>query len=408
MAQDEGMYATSRPLRRAVDVVYPAAGRALTIRSDVDWERDIAPAAVSDDGTRFTFHVEATRPFVYLKICLHDPAGVQWSQGANVLVLLTTEAPREVHPYFDAAPQSTFTPVWEIPAPSLGRPLQARAYLPAGYGENPLRRYPVLYMQDGSNLFFPEEAFMNREWQVDESLHLLDEMNAADKCVVVGVHAHDRMAEYTRPGYEAYARAVVDDLRPHVNRELLTLAAPAETGVMGSSLGGVVSFYMAWQHPDVFGFAGCLSSTFSHADDLIERVLTEPFRDLRVYLDSGWPGDNYEVTLAMAMALVARGAVYGKDVLHLSYPLAGHDEEASGEPPARAGAVLHRKAEHGGARTVRVGLAPGRFGRLVDEVGRAPDRPLRPAPLTCSAARRPAATGRRLPRRRPPQSAGAP
>jgi enterochelin esterase-like enzyme len=183
-------------------------------------------------------------------------------------------------------------------------------------------------MQDGSNLFFPEEAFMNREWQVDESLQLLDEMNAADKCVVVGVHADDRMAEYTKPGYEAYARAVVDDLRPHVNRELLTLAAPGETGVMGSSLGGVVSFYMAWQHPDVFGFAGCLSSTFSHADDLIERVLTEPRRDLRVYLDSGWPGDNYEVTLAMAMALVARGAVYGKDVLHLSYPLAGHDEEA--------------------------------------------------------------------------------
>jgi predicted alpha/beta superfamily hydrolase len=142
------------------------------------------------------------------------------------------------------------------------------------------------------------------------------------------VPAHDRMVEYTQPGYEAYARAVVDELKPRVDRELLTLTAADETGVMGSSLGGVAAFYMAWQYPHVFGFAGCLSSTFAHADDLIERVLTEERRDVRFYLDSGWPGDNYEVTLAVAMALVARGAVLGKDVVHLSYPLAGHDEAA--------------------------------------------------------------------------------
>jgi hypothetical protein len=189
------VYSTRQSLTRPVDVVYPADGRTMTLRTDIDWEADLAPVAVSDDGTRFTFHLEASRPFVYVKICLHDPAGVQWSQGPNLLVLLTTTRLREIHPYFSAAPESTFTPLWEVPSTILGRPVQARAYLPAGYGENPLRRYPVLYMQDGSNLFFPEEAFMSREWQVDESLHLLDEMNAADKCVVVGVHAPDRRVE---------------------------------------------------------------------------------------------------------------------------------------------------------------------------------------------------------------------
>ena len=52
--------------------------------------------------------------------------------------------------------------------------------------------------------------------------------------------------------------------------------SPRETGVIGSSLGGVVSFYMAWEYPQVFGFAACMSSTFSYKDDLIDRVLTEP------------------------------------------------------------------------------------------------------------------------------------
>src|SRR5262249_45032979 len=100
--------------------------------------------------------------------------------------------------------------------------------------------------------------------------------------------------------------------------------------IWGSSLGGVVSFYTAWQYPDVFGSAVCMSSTFSHKDNLIERVLTEPPRDIGVYLDSGWPGDNYEVTMAMATALVARGWRYGQNLMHLCFPNAAHNENAWG------------------------------------------------------------------------------
>ena len=100
--------------------------------------------------------------------------------------------------------------------------------------------------------------------------------------------------------------------------------------VWGSSLGGVVSFYTAWQHPDVFGSAVCMSSTFSHKDNLIERVLTEPKRNVGFYLDSGWPGDNYEVTMAMATALISRGWRYGHDLLHFCFPHAAHNENAWG------------------------------------------------------------------------------
>ena len=99
---------------------------------------------------------------------------------------------------------------------------------------------------------------------------------------------------------------------------------------MGSSLGGVVSFYMAWQFPQVFAAAACLSSTFSHKDDLVERVLTEPKSASKFYLDSGWPGDNFETTLAMAIALQSRGYVYGQDFLHFAFPLQAHEEAAWG------------------------------------------------------------------------------
>ena len=73
-----------------------------------------------------------------------------------------------------------------------------------------------------------------------------------------------------------------------------------------------------------------MSSTFSHKDNLIDRVLTEPPRDIGFYLDSGWPGDNYEVTVGMAMALVSRGWRYGHNLFHLAFPLAEHNEKAWG------------------------------------------------------------------------------
>lgn len=73
-----------------------------------------------------------------------------------------------------------------------------------------------------------------------------------------------------------------------------------------------------------------MSSAFSYKDDLIERVLSEPKRDVGFYLDSGWPNDNYEVTVEMALALVSRGWRYGHDLIHLCFPNAAHDKKAWG------------------------------------------------------------------------------
>lgn len=110
--------------------------------------------------------------------------------------------------------------------------------------------------------------------------------------------SNNRPDQYTRPGYEIYARSF--------------------------------RFIRSGNIPEVFGAAVCMSSTFSYKDDLIERVLSEPRRKIGFYLDSGWPGDNYEVTMAMALALVSRGWRYGRDLIQLAFPQLSHDEKSWG------------------------------------------------------------------------------
>ena len=287
-------------------------------------------AAVSADGTTFEFDLEAKKPFLYFKPCWKVGDETRWAVGPNGLVLMTAQGVRDVYPHFSTPEQGSFSPVMELDSAILGRTHLLRAYLPAGYHENTLQKYPVLFMQDGKNLFFPEEAFCGSDWNVGGALDLLDGMNAVDKVIVVGIFSGDRMAESTKPGYERYGRSVVEEILPEATRRLRLIGGPRETGVMGSSLGGVVSFYMAWQWPGTFGAAACLSSTFSHKDDLIERVLTEPKSPARFYIDSGWPGDNYEVTLAMGLALQSRGYVPRLDFLQLTFPFDAHDESAWG------------------------------------------------------------------------------
>src|SRR5262249_16723464 len=156
-----------------------------------------------------------------------------------------------------------------------------------------------------------EEAFLGHDWGVDDTSQTLRAMSAVEDFVIIGVYSEDRMHDYTEPGYEAYARSLAEEVVPEAERLLRIGKHRRNRIVWGSSLGGVVSFYCVWQHPQVFGTAVCMSSTFSHKDNLIERVLSEPQRDVGFYLDSGWPGDNYEVTVGMAMALISRGWRYG-------------------------------------------------------------------------------------------------
>ena len=326
----ERLYKTRKTLERTLRVSYPAGKGRLVLRTEQDWDTDVEPVAVSDDGSTSTFRLQADQPFLYFKTCLVQDREYHWSVGANNLLLMGEEDRRISYPFFLSSDRGRFSRLIEFPSSILGRVHRLRVYLPPGYDENTLATYPVAFMQDGQNLFFPDEAFAGRDWEVDKTSETLRAMSAVEDIVIVGIYSDDRMRDYTEPGYEAYARSLAEEIVPEAQRLLRIGNHRRYRTVWGSSLGGVVSFYTVWQHPQVFGTGVCMSSTFSHKDNLIERVLSEPVRDVAYYLDSGWPGDNYEVTMAMATALVSRGWRYGLNLMHLCFPRAEHNEMAWG------------------------------------------------------------------------------
>lgn len=320
-----------------VTVTYPVSSLArpaarLVLRTDLDWDKDVLPVSVLDPGPpgapgdRVAFEIPFHAPFHAVKPCIRDGDSLHWSKGSDY-VLSANEVDPDIWPYFFAEERGRVSDVLRVPCEEgSDRSHAVRVYFPPGYDENTLGRFPVVYMNDGQNLFLPEEAFAGQEWQVDETMDRLDRMNAIRKALVVGVAPSDRERQYTLPGYRDYGRFMVERLKPLVDAKLRTRPGPHDTVVMGSSLGGVASLHLAWAHPGVFGRAACLSSTFGYNDDLFQRIATEPKRDILVYLDSGWPRDNFDATNAMRDLLVSRGYALGRDLLQFSFPDGTHDE----------------------------------------------------------------------------------
>jgi Putative esterase len=262
-----------RNFKQKLRVCYPPGTGTLVIRTELNWERDIHPSALSSDGSTAIFEVEAQQPFVYFKPCLIKNGTLRWAVGTNNLLIMTGDDVRTVYPYFFSDPRGRFSPLVEIESAILNRRHRLRVYLPPGYEENTLARYPFAYMQDGQNLFFPHEAFQHKDWGVKETSQILRAMQAIEDFMIVGVYSDERREEeYTRPGYEAYARSIVKELVPAEQLFLRTTSNRLDRTMWGSSLGGVVSFYTVWQYPDVFGSAACMSSTFSYKDDLLDRA----------------------------------------------------------------------------------------------------------------------------------------
>jgi predicted alpha/beta superfamily hydrolase len=308
----------------ALRVHFPLTSGRLVVRAEPDWTTDIAPAAITGNGSTHEFQLPADRPFRYFKPVLID-GEERWAVGANKLWVAHRGAAIDVYPHFREDQHCSECELLQLSDESRRRH-QFRVFYPPGYHENSLRRYPVLYMQDGQNLFFQDEAFGKQHWRIAETLTQLDAMNAIEQVIVVGIYPNAREIDYTQPGYESYGRFITERLKPYIDAHYRTLPDANHTAVMGSSLGGVVSLYLAWQFPRVFGAAACLSSTFGWRDDLAQRIAREERPDIRVYLDSGWPNDNYEATRHMRSLLASRGFLEGENLHYFSFPEATHNE----------------------------------------------------------------------------------
>lgn len=226
--------------------------------------------------------------------------------------------------------------VEQIASPQLGNSRSLRIYLPPGYDAQPQQRYPVLYMHDGQNLFDARTAAYGAAWEIGATMDRLIANRTIAPAIVVGIdNTGDRMAEYTPccdPQYgggklDAYMAFIVDTVKPWADTHLRTLPDREHTAIMGSSLGGIASVYIAQRRPDVFSRAAGVSSSFWwNRGEFIAKV---PARQpVKFYLDAGTDHDGIEHTLQMRDAMLARGYRLNEDLVFYSADAAIHNERS--------------------------------------------------------------------------------
>jgi predicted alpha/beta superfamily hydrolase len=236
----------------------------------------------------------------------------------------------------------------------LSTPRDLVVYLPPGYDSGAFR-CPVLYLQDGQNLFDPHTAFGGQDWRVDVTADDLILRGAIEPLIVVGIYNTGvrRISEYTptkdarrRKGGkgERYAKMMAQELKPFIDREYRTRRSAAYCGVGGSSLGGLVSLETGLRYPRVFGRLAILSpSVWWDNRSILEMVRAYQFEARpRIWLDSGTDeGDAPHQTLAelglLCDALTEKGWREGVDLRCSVATGAGHNEHAWA---ARFGDVL--------------------------------------------------------------------
>jgi predicted alpha/beta superfamily hydrolase len=239
-------------------------------------------------------------------------------------------------------------------------------WLPPGVGEDPEIRYPVLYMHDGQNLFFPEESFIGVDWGIDPALRSLIERGEIYPPIVVGIwNTANRLGEYmpeqalpkqadrknmeeqilsTHPGTQyqlagdGYLKFIVEELKPWIDSRYPTLPGQPHTSLIGSSMGGLISLYALCRYPEVFYGAGCLSTAWHIGSSSLlpyfENILPDPDTH-RIYMDMGGkefsdPGQDHRLQeMQSIFDQFARRAGYQENhnLLSLFFPNHQHSEQ---------------------------------------------------------------------------------
>lgn len=235
----------------------------------------------------------------------------------------------------------------------LGNAREVVVCLPPGYDEAPERRYPVLYLQDGQNLFDPATSYVpGKPWRLGEAAEERIAGRTVEPLVLVGVFntGAARVDEYTptrsersQAGGKAdlYGRFLVEELKPHIDARLRTRPGRETTGLAGSSLGGLLTLHLGLRYPDVFSRLGVMSPSVWWDREVILRTVRALERkpSLRIWLDIGTAEGDRTVAGArkLRQALVEKGWRPGGDLHYLEAEGAAHDEAAWG---ARAGDML--------------------------------------------------------------------
>jgi predicted alpha/beta superfamily hydrolase len=209
-------------------------------------------------------------------------------------------------------------------------------WLPPDYDKNRAERYPVIYAHDGQNLFDPSTSSFGVDWQLDETADSLIRADKIKRVIIVGIYCtEDRSADYSygQKG-EAYMNFIVNKLKPFIDSTYRTLPDRNNTITWGSSMGGLISLMLVWQHSDVFSKAACFSPAFK-IDELdytgYLKSYKGPKKDIKLYIDDG--GIDLEERLLPGIKetlklLDSMGYKEGKDITFFEDKKAEHNEAA--------------------------------------------------------------------------------
>lgn len=277
----------------------------------LSWERTLAaqPDARLPGRYAVSLRIDPTpgQPLAYkFKIERRgEPAG-GWEEGPNRAVVLkpgTVSVAREFGSPPELLPLQRTGRIDRIaPLPSaLVSPREVQVWLPPGYDAHPEQRYPVLYLQDGQNVF--DAAGSGSEWQVDETAQRLVLAGEVAPLIVVAVSSGPtRITDYTPVpgdmpearavggGAPAYGRYLTQELKPLIDARYRTQPGRESTAVGGSSLGGLVSMWLLLEHGDTFGAGLVVSpSVWWAGQDIVQQVRARaPGRPApRIWLDVG-------------------------------------------------------------------------------------------------------------------------
>lgn len=230
----------------------------------------------------------------------------------------------------------------------LGNQRDLWVYVPPDYDQHPDQRYPVLYMHDGNNLFDAHTAFGGVEWGMDETAERLIRSGELPPLLIVGVaNTPDRINEYTwvpgtvdgRPAGgkgPLYARFLIEEVKPFIDRSYRTLPDRDHTGVMGSSLGGLISLYLARYDGEVFGKVGAMSPSVWWDDREVLKDAVGIRHDFKLWLDVGTqeegPGPESDQDLQdvrdLGQTLLIQGFDIPQSMAYMEDPGAPHNETA--------------------------------------------------------------------------------
>jgi predicted alpha/beta superfamily hydrolase len=236
-------------------------------------------------------------------------------------------------------------------------PRNVDVWLPPGYEREPKKRYPVLYMHDGQNLFDPATSYGGVDWGVDEIMTKLIAGGEIREAIVVGVwNSPKRFLEYMPQKAvpngdasalegipvemkgpilsDAYLKFLVHELKPFVDATYRTRTGRGDTFVMGSSMGGLISLYALCEYPKVFGGAGCVSTHWPAGDGSVieyaKRALPRPGSH-KIYFDFGTEtlDAKYEPYQLRADDVMRRaGYRENRDWVTRKFPGAEHSERS--------------------------------------------------------------------------------